>query len=251
MVVVGKWRRLDGYYARTDWAGKLRLGDQWVLDGPLNNPLIHYVHQALLVACPQEHMTLRPLTAQAELYRAHPIEGEDIVCARAELEGGIMLHTYLTLCAPEESAATIEIVGEKGRAWWRRGQYRIDSETGRKEFSKETGLRGPLFYNLVAALRGEQPLWSPLSSTRNVILHNNGCFASAGRIRPIPHDKVRRYRDEAKDEVATEVERLPELVDEAAAERRMFSQMEVPWARSTPMVQLDFDEFDPSPLLSA
>ena len=32
LVVTGLWRRLDGYYARASWAGRLRLGDAWVLD---------------------------------------------------------------------------------------------------------------------------------------------------------------------------------------------------------------------------
>ena len=250
MVVLGASKRWDGYYKRANWAGKLRVGDDWVLDGPLNNPLIHFVHQALLIACPREHESLRPLTARAELYRAHPIEGEDIVCARAELEGGITLLTYLTLCAPESVAPTVRIIGEQGSAVWQQGRFELEGPSGREELHHEAPLCRLVFDNMVRALRGEEKLHSPLSATRNVILHNNGCFLSAGRIRPVPSPLVRRFFTDAGDhDVATEVEDLPELIAQAVEARRLFSEIGVEWARPTPTVQLDFDWFDPSPLL--
>lgn len=249
MVVVGKGCRYDGYYERASWAGKLRVGEDWVLDGPLNNPLCHYIHQALLVACPRDNETLRPVAVQAELYRAHAIEGEDVVCARARLEGGVSLHTYLTLCARESHPVTVEITGERGKALWQPGRYEIRTDAGHTERSFEPQGE-PLFRNLVGALRGEQALWSPLSATRNVILHNNGCFASAGTIRPIPPASVQRHPTPDGD-VATFVDGLDELIDESAASRRMFSEMGVAWAAGTRQVTLDFERFDPSPLLGA
>jgi len=256
MVVFGSWRRLDGYYARAQWAGKLRVGSDWVLDGPLNNPLIHYVHEALLMACPRDRDSLRPLTARAELYRAHPIEGEDIVCARAELEGGITLHTYLTLCGPagpppepDSPPPRIEIIGESGRATWQPCRFELEWPDGREEFSQDVATRPLVFYNMVRALRGEEPLGSPLSATRNVMLHNNGCFMSTGKIWPVPAERVRRHKAPDKDDIATEVEGLGELMAEAASSRRLLSEMGVEWAHSTPTIDLDFDRFDPSGLL--
>ena len=254
IVVRGMWQRLDSYYARASWAGKLRVGDAWALDGPLNNPLCHYVHEALFLAGPMPHGTLRPVSVRAELYHAHPIEGEDIVCARAELEGGIVLHTYLTLCAPESQPTTVELVGEKGAAMWRPGYYELTGEAGRSEKQSEPGSTTALMRNLARAVNGGEELSSPLAVTRNVILHNNGCFKSSGHVRPVPGDKVRRYRPQKEGEVgdvATEVEGLPDIFERAARERLLFSEMGVEWAAETPTVEIDFDEFDPSPLLCA
>jgi len=253
MVLVGPWRRLDSYYARAGWAGKLRLGGDWVLDGPLNNPLCHYVHEALFLACPREHATARPVRVQAELYRAHPIEGEDIVCARAELDGDAVLCTYLTLCSPESGPPTIEIVGENGTAKWKPGRYELDAGAGREEHESEPGTATRLMRNFLLALRGEEEPWSPLSETRNVILHNNGCFLSSGAIRPVPEDKVRRYtseREGEEEQTATEVAGLMDIIAQASRERLLFSELGVEWAAGTRAVELDFEVFDPSPLVA-
>ena len=249
VVVLGMWRRYDSYYERADWAGKVRMGEDWVLDGPVNNPLIHYMHQGLFLACPEMNGTLRPLRVQAEMYRAHPIEGEDIFCARADLAGGVVMHSYLTLCAEASWAPTVEIVGTEGRAVWRTGDYELEGRTGHAaESMPQTGGQA-LFANLADGVRGGAELCSPIPATRNVILHNNGCYRSAGRIRAVPEQIVKRYRTE-DGETATEVEGLTDMMRQAAERRRLYSEMNVPWAAPTPVAELDFDAFDPSFLLA-
>jgi hypothetical protein len=109
-----------------------------------------------------------------------------------------------------------------------------------------------LLRNLVRAVAADQELCSPLAATRNVILHNNGCFKSTGRIWPVPAEKVRRCvsdKEGERGEVATEVDGLIEAMERAAAERRLLSEIGVAWAVRTRKVALDFDSFDPSPLL--
>lgn len=251
MTLIGRWRRLDSYYARTYWAGKLRVNDQWVLDGPMNNPLCHFIHEALYMACPRPHETLRPLAVQAELYRAHPIQGEDILCARADLEGDAMLCTYLSLCAPEGEGPVVTITGTEGEAVWGGGRFEVTRRGETHTIEPPQSWDGPLekFRNILAALRGEEELMSPVEATRNVILHNNGCYLSSGAIRPIPEAVVRRYEDQKAQSTATEVEGLPDLIHRAAEARALFSELGVEWAAQTPKVNLDFDEFDPSFLL--
>ena len=252
LTVVGTWTRFDGYYERAEWAGRLRLNDTWVLDGPLNNPLCHYIHEALFLASSHPHGTEEPREVRAELYHAHPIEGEDLVCARGRLAGGATLHTYLTLCAPESAPPRIRIEGERGSALWEPGRYEMETEEGCEEYEGERGTCLELFRNFVRGLQGEAPLWSPLSATRNVILHNNGCYRSSGRVRALPEEIVKRYvseKPEDNGDTVTEIEDVLGLIEEAVDRRCLFSEMDLPWAGAGETVSLDFDSYDPSHLL--
>ncbi|MBS3762739.1 MAG: Gfo/Idh/MocA family oxidoreductase [Planctomycetes bacterium] len=253
VVVVGTWRRLDSYYARAGWAGKVNLGGDWVLDGPLNNPLLHYIHEALFLTGQTATTTDRPLRVRAELYRAHPIQGEDTVCARATLESGARLHTYLTLCASEQRLPSIEIFGENGTAWWQPGGFSMTAQDEESECEGDRGGTIDPIRNFVRVVRGEDEQISPLSMTRNVILHNNGCYLSSGQIKPVPKQLVHRYesdRSGEKGETATEISGLMDIIARASRERKLFSELGVAWARETPEVELNFDHFDPSELLA-
>ena len=74
---LGAWARTEAYFCRNDWAGKLKVDDQWVLDGDINNPLAHVVCNGLFFAGRQPAALAHPATVEAEVYRANPIESED------------------------------------------------------------------------------------------------------------------------------------------------------------------------------
>jgi len=241
IVVRGLWRRTDSYYARAAWAGRLRLDGQWVLDGPANNPLCHYLHEALFLACREPAGTVRPLAVQAEMYRAHPIEGEDTMCARAELEGGVRMLAYLTLCAPQHHPPRVDLVGSEGEASWTPGSFTLRAAGALRQVSRQGEGTTALLRNLVRAVTAGEELRSPVSATRNVILHNNGCFKSTGRIHVVPPQHVRRYvsdREGEEGQTATEIRGIVETVEEAARRGLLFSEMGVEWAVPTPRVTL-------------
>jgi predicted dehydrogenase len=78
------WPRDMSYYRRNDWAGRLRHAgsDRWVLDGPANNAMAHFLHNLLYLLGPEPHLSARPGTVQAEMYRAYPIEASDTAACR-------------------------------------------------------------------------------------------------------------------------------------------------------------------------
>ena len=41
------WPRSETYYSRNEWAGKMRVGGEWILDSPANNAHAHYLLNAL------------------------------------------------------------------------------------------------------------------------------------------------------------------------------------------------------------
>jgi predicted dehydrogenase len=90
------WPRDLAYYRRNDWAGRLRhdATGRWVLDGPANNAMAHFLHNLFFVLGPEMHLSARPRSVQAELYRAYPIESCDTAVCRAETSGGVEVLFY-------------------------------------------------------------------------------------------------------------------------------------------------------------
>jgi len=50
--VIGAWPRPASYYQRNSWAGRIRVGESWVLDSPISNGLAHFLNLALYLAGP-------------------------------------------------------------------------------------------------------------------------------------------------------------------------------------------------------
>jgi len=88
VVVMAAWPRYKRYYERNNWAGKLRIGDTYALDCPVNNACAHYLNLALFWAGKTEKESARPASVTAELYRANPIESADTTCLRVATADG-------------------------------------------------------------------------------------------------------------------------------------------------------------------
>jgi predicted dehydrogenase len=78
------WPRDLAYYQRNPWAGRLRDPGtgEWVLDGPANNAMAHFLHNLLYLGGPRPDRSATPRTVQAECYRAYRIESCDTVACR-------------------------------------------------------------------------------------------------------------------------------------------------------------------------
>ena len=90
------WPRHLAYYQRNPWAGRLRDPDtgQWVLDGPANNAMAHFLHNLLYLGGPHVDRSATPRTVQAEAYRAYPIESCDTAACRIVADSGLEVLVY-------------------------------------------------------------------------------------------------------------------------------------------------------------
>jgi predicted dehydrogenase len=90
------WPRHLSYYQRNQWAGRLKdpSSGRWVLDGPLNNAMAHFLHNLLYLSGPEVHLSARPRTVQAELYRAYQIESCDTAACRVVTDTGLEVLAY-------------------------------------------------------------------------------------------------------------------------------------------------------------
>ena len=89
------WPRGTTYYGRNRWAGRIKTEDgQWVLDSPVNNATAHYLHNMFFVLGDRPETTAMPVSVQAELYRANPIQNYDTAALRSTTEDGVEILFY-------------------------------------------------------------------------------------------------------------------------------------------------------------
>jgi len=254
VIAVGNWRRTDDYYERNPWAGRFMLNGRYVLDGTINNPLAHYLFNALYFASPQWGRAAAPLSVRAELYRAHKIESEDTSCLEMTCDSGARVYFYGSLCGRDGSVPpVIEVFGEKSRAVWTAEKAARLFEGDRQTHEiTNPGIdpRLELFRNAARYLRGlDAELNCPLAMTRPHVLAVNGAFESAGRPVTIPREHLRISTLPESGKVATGI--IPDITElslRAVAERRLYSDLGVEWARRTSPFSLDnYARFDIRP----
>ena len=246
VVSVCKGLRFDSYYERAAWAGKTRLNDSIVLDGPVNNPNAHYLYNALYLAGQQKGEIVPARSVRAEMYHTRDIEGEDTACIEVEAENGVRVCYYTTLACADTEPYTIEVVGTEGRAvWCVAGTLTFYDREG-NEIEKPEFDRGDRFdcakqfANFEEHVRGQSDfLYSPITESQKFVRVTNAAYESAGQIRSVPADFVEhRERD---GQTFTSLRDLASAIDTAAAQRKMFSDLRLPWATPTEAFDLPDD----------
>lgn len=114
VTATGAWLRTRTYFDRSDWAGHRRVGDVVVADGVATNALAHAVAHALHLtgATRLDHVA----TVTTELYKANVAnESDDTSWIRVDAPGRVPVSAALTLCAPAQRPARVDVIGERGR----------------------------------------------------------------------------------------------------------------------------------------
>ena len=89
------------YFRRNDWAGRIRTDDgKLVYDSPANNAAAHFLHNMLYLLGERRDDAARPLSVQAELYRANDIQNYDTAAMRVIAECGAELLFYTSHSVP-------------------------------------------------------------------------------------------------------------------------------------------------------
>ena len=231
---LGAWVRTDAYFGRNNWAGALKRGDHWILDGDINNPLAHVVCNGLFFAGAQQATLANPLSVEAELYRANQIESEDTSAVRIQTAEGIEVLSWLTLACKDESdpvtvieteQASIKLINlEKVEITWHDG--RVEFRDSYKENRIE------MIEHLCRSLRGDEPLIGELANLRPFTLSVNAAFESVGSIHSIPKSALDCVTvRETETQVA--IEGMGAILKEAYERNALFSEIGVAWARKS------------------
>ncbi len=239
LVCRASWPRGQAYYDRSDWSGRLRLGDRWVLDGPATNALAHQVTNMLLLACDRPHRLARPSAVRAELYAAAPITGHDtaaIEMVTAENQTAILLVSH---CGLAQAGPFIELQAERGKVFWdQKKGAEITYADGQKEFCPapaDSG-RGEMIANFVQAVHRKDgsDLRCPLEESWAETVAMDGAHESSQVIHHIAPAYCRTVRED-KGGPRVVVEGLDELLVQAARRRCLLSDLPdaPPWAVAT------------------
>ena len=218
----GIWVRPFDYYRRAPWAGRRRLDGEAVVDGTLTNPFAHAVATAFALAQPKGV----PESVEVELYRAHDIEADDTACLRAKFADAVPVVVAATVCGARDHDPYVTVHGDAGRAVLHYEQDRLTVETARFGSWQRTYGRTDLLENLLAHIGDRQatPLLAPLGASA-AFTSVVDAVRLAQEVRPLPQ---RFWRDDAEHRV---VEGVDEVVRRAADDMKLFSELEVEWAR--------------------
>ena len=232
ITVMAEWVRADSYYERNGWAGKMTYQGRYCLDGPTNNALAHYLFNALYWSSPTWGHADTPVRVRGELYRAHPIEGEDTSAIAVETARGVSIVYLTTLAGWQTMGPVSHLEATGGYADWSHTEgTAIKYADGAEEIIQPDGRRehDEVFRNAIRYLRGaEQELNSPIAMTRPLVVALNGAYESGGPPRTIPAQYI--TREPKEDSMFTGINGIREVLEACYDGHKTLSEVGVPWA---------------------
>jgi hypothetical protein len=235
----GCWPRPDSYYERAEWVGKMTYKGEPTFDGPATNALAHLVHNIMYLGGNGDGAYAEPVTVQGELYRARPIESYDVASLRGELSSGTRFYGIFAHASRTAIPYQFAVTGTKGWLRISNDGRRCESSFGDMEFAEGVvELLHKSYLSFVDYVTGKRsrPL-STLADTRGYLLATNGMLASSGGIHTIGSPWVSRSSDQG--DCYYEVDDLSEIIARAYQYEQLPSELELPWAVTTPKLTVD------------
>jgi len=244
------WPRARGYYDRNEWAGKLRVGEAWVLDSPSLNALAHQINNMLFLACDRQGAFAAPAAVRAELYAAGPRESHDTAAIEIRTADGPTVHFLASHCSREQFGPIISIRCRRGRATYTMGRGAViryeDGTEERQAYDDRQQQR--MVADFVQAVRSGRAdlLGCDLTQAREMVLAVNGAHESSRTIHRIDDAFLTREGDRTGNE-RTVVTGLDECLKAAAERRCLFSDLDPAPAWARPTAAYDLDAYDSFP----
>ncbi|MHB0859232.1 MAG: Gfo/Idh/MocA family protein [Anaerolineae bacterium] len=228
------WPRPAAYYARTDWAGALRIDGRWVLDGPATNATAHHLTNLLYLASQNEQGIAEIESVRAELYRAKPIASYDTSAIEIRLKNGPRLLHLCSHAVMRTQEPIMQILCGAGTITWSATNdtatvhWADGAEESYANPHPEDNAAGPIS-QAVRVVAGLDP--SPLCGLEQAApqgLAVNLAFESSGGITTVPAAERTETVLGASPLVA--IRGLEEILQAGYPEGKLPSELGVPWA---------------------
>lgn len=223
--------RFAFYYEEFPWVGKMILNKEPVLDGPATHEYAGLLHAIMyLGGATMEEYTV-PTEVEGEFYRVMPIESYDLCGIRGNLASGTAFHFIGSRASKTVVPFRIELVGDRGKAWYQEGAATAENDCGLK--ASVFGNSDPAVESLkqfIDFVKGRclRPAVR-LEDVRGYLLASNGGLMGSGGIHSVPSEHWKEYRE--GQQFAYEVIDLPALMERSIKEGKLFAELNIPWAR--------------------
>ena len=232
------WPRNQAYYQRNEWAGRLRCGERWVLDGPATNALAHQLAHMLAMASGRPGALATPTAVRAELYAAGPVESHNAAALEVRTAEGPVVRFYCTHANAEQFGPAIRVQAERGAAEYvHAAGSTVRYDDGAEEHRDNDGTeQAEMIANFLGALRAGRgdELRCSLAEARNYVLALDGAHESSAAVHRIAEEHWRTEGDTPRERHVV-VDGLDEALVRAERLGTMLSDLPdaPPWAVAT------------------
>jgi predicted dehydrogenase len=231
------WPRFDTYYKRSDWAGKLHINGEWILDGTINNPLAHMLSDELYLASMKPGEMAQPVSVEAELYHGHDIESEDTSSLRIMTDKGVEILFNASLCSDAKMDPFVIIECEKAKIEYTGFcKATIMLENGEVDrINDDNEKRINMLLKLAEHYENGSTYPVVLETCRPFTLVVNGAFESCG----LPHSIDKKYltfreqSDSNGGTIKTVIEDIDHILRVAHENGKLFSEVGAAWAKKS------------------
>lgn len=243
--MLGMWPRAKEYFSRNQWAGKLILKGEPVLDSVAHNAFAHFLNLMCFWSGKTQHTSAKITTVQAELYRVQPIQTFDTCSVRMETENGSALLFGVTHSCKESFEPEIIIEGDKGTIKWNGASYWLNEKETRLAETPAQSIvdsRVTMFNRVVQKLQGQEVPVCNLEIAKSTTTCINAMH-SLGTI----HDVDNAYLEVSPTQHGSQIaiQDVEEYMKAAYHRGVLLSETGAPWAQKTTVKGLSgFKSFD-------
>jgi predicted dehydrogenase len=243
------WPRTAVYYARNNWAGRMRSIDgRWVLDSPVSNATAHYLHNLFFLLGETQQSSAALAEIQSELYHANPIPNCDTAALRCMTVQGTEVLYYTSHAIPETAGPRFTLEFEEATVTYDTsggGKSTAGPIVARSRSGAEKSYGDPFadesekIWHCADAVRNGTPVACDIGAATTHVAAVNGMHESMPTIQSFPQALIRQQGE------LTFVEGLQEALQRCYAQNVLPSECgDLQWSRAGRTVDLrDYDSF--------
>ncbi|MEW6359408.1 MAG: Gfo/Idh/MocA family oxidoreductase [Planctomycetota bacterium] len=227
-----RWPRKWSYYDNSDWKGRIKSGDRYVMDSPVQNATAHYLMNLLYLCGATRQDSALPVSVKVEAYHAYPIESFDTANVLVTTDSGATVRHIASHACPTVGNPVSLIECENGKARYEApsGDTKVQFNDGAVETFNNNGkkVHFQAFDLAIPAIRERCEPICTLENSLSQVIVVNGIHEA---LHPIPEIGIEHVaRTEFENDHAVAIRGFDDLVERCVAEDCFFGDAGASWA---------------------